>query len=95
MFYKYDKEHLIWKRDWRKMKIALSTVIVLLFVSFSLGRLIRIKALDKYERELLVLSLEKEKNKFIKQSTATSVFMNKILMSNIFVYKEKILVLIL
>ena len=73
MFYKYDKEFLVWKKDWKKMKIALSTVIVLLFISFSVGRLIRIKALDKYERELLVLSLEKEKNKFTREKFANEL----------------------
>lgn len=67
MFYKYDKENLLWKKDWKKTQFALSTVLVLLFASFSLGRLIRIQALDKYERELLVLNLENEKNKFTKQ----------------------------
>ncbi len=70
MFYKYDKENLLWKKDWKKTKFALSTVLVLLIASFSLGRLIRIQALDKYERELLVLSLENEKNKFTKQKFA-------------------------
>jgi hypothetical protein len=64
MFYKYDKHLLLWRKDWRKVKIALSVVIVLMLSSFIFGRFIRFKSLDNYEQELIVVSLEKEKNKF-------------------------------
>jgi len=64
MFYKYDNSSLLWKKDWKKVKIALSVVIVLVISSFILGRFIRFKSLDTYEKELIVISLEKEKNKF-------------------------------
>lgn len=64
MFYKYDNSLLLWKKDWKKVKIALSVVIVLVISSFILGRFIRFKSLDSYEKELIVISLEKEKNKF-------------------------------
>jgi len=64
MFYKYDKNLLLWKKDWRKVKIALSVVIVLVISSFILGRFVRFQSLDEYEKELIVVSLEKEKNKF-------------------------------
>jgi hypothetical protein len=64
MFYKYDDSLLLWKKDWKKVKIALSVVIVLVISSFILGRFIRFKSLDTYEKELIVISLEKEKNKF-------------------------------
>jgi len=64
MFYKYDKTHLLWRKDWKKVKITLSVVIVLVISSFIFGRFIRFKNLDDYEKELIVVSLEKEKNKF-------------------------------
>jgi hypothetical protein len=64
MFYKYDNSSLLWKKDWKKVKLALSVVIVLVISSFILGRFIRFKSLDTYEKELIVISLEKEKNKF-------------------------------
>ncbi len=64
MFYKYDDSLLLWKKDWKKVKIALSVLIVLVISSFILGRFIRFKSLDTYEKELIVISLEKEKNKF-------------------------------
>ena len=64
MFYKYDNSSLLWKKDWKKVKIALSVVIVLVISSFILGRFIRFICLDTYEKELIVISLEKEKNKF-------------------------------
>lgn len=64
MFYKYDSKSLLWKKDWRKVKIALSAVIVLMVSSFIFGRFLRFQSLDDYEKELVVVSLEKEKNKF-------------------------------
>lgn len=64
MFYKYDTNSLLWKKDWRKVKITLSVVIVLVISSFILGRFVRFQSLDEYEKELIVVSLEKEKNKF-------------------------------
>jgi hypothetical protein len=64
MFYKYDKESLIWKRDWKKMKISLGIVSVLFISSFVLGRYVKFESLDKYEQELLILDLQNERNKF-------------------------------
>jgi uncharacterized FlgJ-related protein len=64
MFYKFDKNSLVWKKDWKKTKVAASVVLVLMFASFILGRFAKFKTLDEYEKELVVISLEKEKNKF-------------------------------
>ena len=64
MFYKYDKEFLVWKKDWKKMKISLGVVGVLFIISFVLGRYARIEVLDEYEKELLILDLQNERNKF-------------------------------
>jgi len=67
MFYKFDSKSLLWKKDWRKVKIALSVVIVLMGASFIFGRFLRFQSLDEYEKELVVVSLEKEKNKFTEE----------------------------
>lgn len=67
MFYKFDSKSLLWKKDWRKVKIALSVVIVLMVSSFIAGRFLRFHSLDEYEKELVVVSLEKEKNKFTEE----------------------------
>jgi hypothetical protein len=64
MFYKYDKESLIWKRDWKKMKISFGVVSILFISSFVLGRYVKFESLDKYEQELLILDLQNEQNKF-------------------------------
>lgn len=64
MLYKFDNKSLVWKKDWRKTKIALSIVIILMFASFLLGRFQRFSLLDQYEKELLVITLDAEKNKF-------------------------------
>jgi len=64
MFYKFDKNSLVWKKDWKKTKVAVSVVLVLMFASFILGRFAKFQTLDEYEKELVVISLEKEKNKF-------------------------------
>ena len=62
MFYKFDKNSLVWKKDWKKTKVAASVVLVLMFASFILGRFAKFQTLDEYEKELVVISLEKEKS---------------------------------
>jgi uncharacterized FlgJ-related protein len=64
MFYKFNKNTLVWEKDWRKIKVSLSVVLVLMISFFILGRFAKFKSLDEYERELIVVSLEDEKNKF-------------------------------
>ncbi len=67
MFYKFDKDTLIWKKDWKKTRLLLSTMAILMMGSFLLGRFYRFSSLDQHEKELLVISLEAEKNKFSKE----------------------------
>jgi hypothetical protein len=67
MLYKYDKNTLQFIKTKLAYKIALGSVIVVSIVSFSIGRVLRIQALDKYEKELLVINLQVEKNKFTKE----------------------------
>lgn len=67
MFYKFDNDTLIWKKDWKKTRLLLSTMAILMMGSFLLGRFYRFSSLDQHEKELLVISLEAEKNKFSKE----------------------------
>lgn len=64
MFYKFDTNLLVWKKDWKKTKIVVSMVATLMFATFLLGRFYKFTTLDEYERELLVVSLEEQKNQF-------------------------------
>jgi len=70
MFYKFDNNTLVWRKDLKKTKIALSVVAVLMFATFLLGRFYRFTTLDEYEKELLVVSLEQEKNEFTEDKFA-------------------------
>ena len=67
MFYKFDKEQLMFTKDYKKLSKILLFFIVLLLCTFAIGRYMQFKALDKYEKQLIVLNLEKEKNKFTEE----------------------------
>jgi len=73
MLYKYDKTTLQFVKTKLAHKIALGTVIVVSIISFSIGRVVRIQALDQYEKELLVVNLQTEKNKFTKEKFAAEL----------------------
>ena len=73
MFYKYDPNKLQFVKTKLAHKIALGTVIVVSLITFSAGRLLRIKALDDQERELLVVNLAAEKNKFTQEKFAAEL----------------------
>jgi len=67
MFYKFNKDTLVWEKNVKKIRITISVLIVLMVSSFILGRFARFETLDEYERELIVISLEDEKNKFTEE----------------------------
>ena len=67
MIYKYDKTNLIYKRDFKTMKIVVLTCISLVAISFLIGRYTKIESLEEYEKELIVLNLKAEENKFSKE----------------------------
>ena len=73
MFYKFDSEFLVWKKDWKKFKFSIGVVIVLFITSFAFGRYARFEALEKYERELLILDLQKERNKFTQEKLVDEI----------------------
>jgi hypothetical protein len=67
MIYKYDKKQLIFKKDFKTLKISILVVTVLSAFSFIYGRYTRIESLDPYEKELIVLNMQVEKNKFTEE----------------------------
>jgi len=67
MFYKYDKEWLTWKKDWKKLKISLGVVSLLIVGSFIGGRYARFQMLDAFEKEILILDLQNERNRFTEE----------------------------
>ena len=67
MFYKYDKEFLTWKKDWKKLKISIGVVGLLIVGSFIGGRYAKFQMLDDMEKEILILDLQNERNKFTQE----------------------------
>lgn len=64
MFYRYDKTNLVYEKDWKSIKIISTSALILMFGSFLLGRFAKFSVLDEYEKELLIISLEEERNSF-------------------------------
>lgn len=64
MFYKFDKKELRIVRDWKKTKTFGIIILFLLIVSFTSGVYTKSSILTHYEKELIILDLEQQKNKF-------------------------------
>lgn len=67
MIYKYDNKNLLFIKDTKFIKIVVFTGLLVMLVSFVFGRYARITALDSYERELIILNLKEEENKFTEE----------------------------
>ena len=66
MFYKFDKNELLWKKNWKRLFYSVIVVTILILSSFIGGRYVKFQSLDKVEKELIVLNIQAEKNKFTK-----------------------------
>lgn len=73
MFYKFDKKELIWKKDWKKINILLGVIIILSLSSFIGGRFIKFNKLDEFEKELLILNIQNEKDKFTEEKLINEI----------------------
>lgn len=71
MVYKFDNGSLQYVKDIKKTRLIILGVLALLLSSFLIGRFVNIKALDAFEKELIVLNLQKEKNKFTEEKLIT------------------------
>lgn len=67
MIYKYDSKQLVFKKDSKTIYIALAILLVTFIISFIMGRIARINDLSEYEKELVVLNIQQEKNKFTEE----------------------------
>ena len=65
--YKFDEDQLLFKKNWKGIGYLICGSILLMFGVFSLGRYVKFESLEEYEKELIVLNLQAEKNKFGKE----------------------------
>lgn len=64
MFYKYDKNKLLFIKDRKKYYIFICMMLLIGVFSFLMGRYLNIERLDDLEKEILVLNLENSNSKF-------------------------------
>ena len=67
MFYKFDKNELLWKKNWKRLVHSIIVVTILILSSFISGRYLKFQSLETFEKELIVLNVQAEKNKFTKE----------------------------
>ena len=64
VFWKWNERTLKWEKNKRKTKIFWGTIVSLFIISFVVGRFTRFEALENFEKELLILDLQQERDKF-------------------------------
>ena len=67
MFYRYDRNQLIYRKDKSVFKLFGIISVLLIVVSFFFGRYAKIELLEDYEKELIVLNLREEQSKFTEE----------------------------
>ena len=67
MIYKYDNNQLLFKKNWKGVRYLVGVVMILLLISFIGGRYLKFQSLETFEKELIVLNIQAEKNKFTKE----------------------------
>jgi hypothetical protein len=67
MLYKFDKDQLLWKKNWKGVRYLILVFITLISIAFISGRYLKLYSLDSLEKELIVLNIQTEKNKFSKE----------------------------
>lgn len=73
MFYKYDKESLLLKKDKRKILIVLIVLMTTSISSFCIGRYKRIQTMDHFEKEIMIINLKEEKESFTKEKMVSEL----------------------
>ena len=64
MIYKFDEDQLLWKKNWKGVRYLVGVVTILLLSSFISGRYLKFESLETFEKELIILNIQAEKNKF-------------------------------
>ena len=67
IYWKFNKDLLIWEKNKKKTKLVWGSVVVLLLGSFLMGRYAKFESMDKFEKEVLILNLQKERDKFTEE----------------------------
>ena len=67
MVYKYDSNQLMFKKNSKFIYVSLGVLLLTSIISFIAGRSIRLSDLTEYEKELIILNVKNEKNKFTEE----------------------------
>ena len=67
IYWKFNENTLRWEKNKRKTKWFWGTIITLIIGSFVGGRFAKFEALDNFEKELLILDIQQERNKFTQE----------------------------
>jgi hypothetical protein len=67
IYWKYNSNKLIWEKNVLKTRIFWTSISLLIIGSFIFGRFLRFDALEEYEKELIVLNIKQEEEKFTKE----------------------------
>lgn len=67
MFYKYDKQQLTFTKNRRGLYLVIAIAVALATGSYLIGRFRSIQSLSNMEKELIVLNLQQERNKFTEE----------------------------
>lgn len=67
MFYRFDKKQLEFKKSNRLILAYLITLVTIAGSTYFIGRETKVQNLSKYEKELVVVSLKQEENKFTEE----------------------------
>lgn len=67
MFYKYDKDNFIYVKDKLKITLFFTLLPILLTLSFFLGRYQRYQTLEEFEKEVIILNIKEEKERFTEE----------------------------
>lgn len=67
IYWKFNNDTLRWEKNKRKTRIFWSLIITLVVGAFVGGQYTRFEALENFEKELLILDLQQERNKFTQE----------------------------
>lgn len=67
MIYRFDRNELIYKKDYKRVKYAILALLVVILLSFLAGRYSGLNNLTAFEKEFIILNLKQERVKFTEE----------------------------
>jgi uncharacterized FlgJ-related protein len=64
MIYKFDKNELLYKKDYKRVKYGILALVGIILLSFLAGRYSGLNNLTTFEKEFIILNLQQERSKF-------------------------------